>query len=230
MGYQIHSASVIGPGHISSGLPNQDAVLTRRWHKSWLAVVSDGMGSRPHSDIGSQCAVRAVLSAVQSLTFDVSDKELIHLIYKQWLGLLDKTKPNDAVATCLIAWGLASGETRLLQLGDGSIIYNANKKGVLVERDEGAFGNETTGLGISRKYSDWNCTTIKLENRQHSIALLTDGISDDIVDSNDFLIYTGKKLKNMGHRYGKQWISRQLKDWPTPAHTDDKTIALIQRV
>jgi len=188
------------------------------------------MGSRRHSDIGSRCACYAALMAVRVLPFNTSDKDLIHFIYKQWLNLLGETKPNDAVATCLIAWGVASGQTRLLQLGDGAIIFDGSEKGVLVSRSDSGFGNETTGLGVSRKYSDWHSRIIALESKSHAIALLTDGISDDVNDEGGFLTHTAKKLKPMGIRYGKKWITKQLESWPTPAHTDDKTIALIQRV
>lgn len=230
MAYLLHAATVRGPGHINTGLPNQDAVLVRHWKSSWLAVVSDGMGSRRHSDIGSRCACYAVLNAVRELPFDTSDKDLIHFIYRQWLNLLGEIKPNDAVATCLMAWGMASGKTRLLQLGDGAIIFDGSEKGVLVGRCDSGFGNETTGLGVSRKYSDWYCKNITLESKSNAIALLTDGISDDVSDEVGFLVFTAKKLKPMGLRYGKQWIKQQLVSWPTPAHRDDKTMALIQRV
>jgi serine/threonine protein phosphatase PrpC len=230
MGFLLHGASVIGPGHIASDQPNQDALLTRHWSDGWLAVVSDGMGSRPHSDIGSRCACSAVLAAVKSLSFNVSDKDFIHFIYKHWLRLLGNTQADDAVATCLIAWGMATGETRLFQLGDGAVIYNGSESWVLVSRDNAAFGNETTGLGASRKYSDWCCRTVGLDAENDAIALLTDGISDDVSDSTGFLEFTAMQLRTKGRRYGKSWIQKQLEEWPTPAHSDDKTMALIQRI
>lgn len=230
MGFLLHGASVIGPGHIVSGQTNQDSLLIRHWTDSWLAVVSDGMGSRPHADIGSQCACSAVLAAVKSLSFDVSDKDFIHFIYKEWLRLLGDIRADTAVATCLVAWGLASGETRLFQLGDGAVIYDGSDSGVLASRDNAAFGNETTGLGVSRKYSDWRCRTVLLSTEHHAIALLTDGISDDVSDSAGFLEDTALELRTKGRRYGKRWIQKQLEEWPTPAHSDDKTMALIQRI
>ncbi|WP_064604481.1 PP2C family serine/threonine-protein phosphatase [Photobacterium sp. J15] len=229
MGAYLCAASVRGLGHIESGTPNQDAVLTRKWNSSWLAVVSDGMGSKPHSEIGSRCACRAVLMAVKSLPFAVTDNDLIHCIYKNWLGLLGDIKPNDAVATCLVAWGQANGKTRLLQLGDGTILYHANEKGSLSERPEYGFGNETTGLGISRKYSDWACKQILLTKLGQGVALMTDGISDDLEHIDDFLPFMVQQMKGMGMRYGKQWITNELKAWPTPSNTDDKSIALIYR-
>ncbi len=46
-GWRSFGASVRGPGHVSSGLPNQDA--WSRTLRSWgeVVVVSDGVGSRP---------------------------------------------------------------------------------------------------------------------------------------------------------------------------------------
>ena len=142
MGTFLHSASVIGPGHILSGMPNQDAALTRRGKNDWLAVVSDGMGSRAHSDIGSRAVCKAVLRATKSLSFEVSDRELIHCIYKNWLNIIDTIRPNDAIATCLIAWGKCCGETRLLQLGDGMILIHTDEQCILTTRSEQSFGNE----------------------------------------------------------------------------------------
>jgi len=168
--------------------------------------------------------------AVKSLGFDVSDKDFIHVIYKNWLSMLGDTRADDAVATCLVAWGLASGETRLFQLGDGAVIYDDGESGMLFSRGDSAFGNETTGLGVSRKYSDWFCRVVRLDTDRHAIALLTDGISDDISDSAGFLEYTAFQLSTKGRRYGKRWIQKQLEEWPTPAHSDDKTMALIQRI
>lgn len=229
MGFYLRAASVRGPGHIESDTPNQDAVLTRKWRTSWLAVVSDGMGSRPHSDVGSRCTCKAVLMAVKALPFDTPDRELIHCIYRNWLGLLGDIKPNDAVATCLVAWGQVSGNTRLLQLGDGVILYHAIEKGSLSQRSEQEFSNETTGLGVSRKYSDWVCKRILLAKPGLGLALMTDGISNDLEQIDSFLPAMVQHMKEMGIRYGKQWINRELKAWPTPAHTDDKSIALIYR-
>jgi serine/threonine protein phosphatase PrpC len=61
------------------------------------------------------------------------------------------------------------------------------------------------------------------------VSLLTDGISDDIEEYQEFLKSTARSLRNKGIRSGKEWINRQLIAWPTPKHTDDKTIVVIQR-
>ena len=58
---------------------------------------------------------------------------------------------------------------------------------------------------------------------------MTDGISDDLTQTGGFVRDMIEQMKNMGSRYGKEWIRRELEAWPTPSHTDDKTIALIFR-
>ena len=229
MTFTLHSASVRGPGHIARKQPNQDAVLTRNNRHGWLAVVSDGMGSRLHADIGSRAVCQAVLRSTRQCKFNTSDRDLIQCIYQNWLELLGEINPNDAVATCLVAWGLKSGKCRLLQLGDGVILFSTKEQGVLKSRAENSFGNETTGLGLSRKFSDWSCKETKLSAIGQGVVLMTDGISDDIEQIYDFTPAVIASLRGKGIRYGKRWITRELENWPTPFHTDDKTIAVIHR-
>lgn len=187
------------------------------------------MGSRPLSDIGSRLACQAVLAATRQCSFDTPNRDLILCIYKNWLHTLGNVTPNDAVATCLVAWGLASGECRLLQLGDGMISCHGETSEQLSHRSENGFANETTGLGISRRISDWQCRTVKLHRPGQGIVLTTDGISDDIDDTAGFTEAIITRLRGKGIRYSKRWMTRELENWPTPKHTDDKTIAVIYR-
>lgn len=59
--------------------------------------------------------------------------------------------------------------------------------------------------------------------------LMTDGISDDLnQDAHEkFFQKMQKELARRSVRNGKRWISTQLEQWPTPGHSDDKTIAMI---
>lgn len=231
MRYVLRTTSVMGPGHIASGLPNQDYSLIRIWKQSWLAVVSDGMGSRPLSHIGSRLTCKAALWTTQHCNFDTPDRELIQCLYQRWLYTLNEIEiaPDDAVATCLIAWGKVSGECRLLQLGDGMIFTHNSTPERLVNKPENYFGNETTGLGISRKFSDWSCTKTLLTQSGEGIVLMTDGISDDIENPDEFTPAVITSLRGKGARYSKRWMTNELQNWPTPHHTDDKSIAVIYR-
>lgn len=227
MGLRIFSASVRGAGHILNNIPNQDAVLTRQWKDGWLAVVSDGMGSRAKSEIGSQCVCRSSLHVLKNASFAAPDRDIVLRIYQRWLRELGAVKPSDAVATCLIAWGQNSGQTRLFQLGDGALMYHPQEPYRPPCRQNDNFSNETTGLGISRKYSDWSTREVVLGKKGQGLALMTDGISEDLVLADQFVPYLIMTMGKMSRRRGKKWLRTQLENWPTPGHTDDKTLALI---
>ncbi|WP_158527405.1 PP2C family serine/threonine-protein phosphatase [Pelagibaculum spongiae] len=230
MAFQVHSASVVGPGHLQSGLPNQDTVQVRNGRKQWVAVVSDGMGSKPHAALGSKMACRAAHQVIKESDFTISDRELVQNLYRRWLLLLGEINPRDAVATILIAWGCADGKCRLLQLGDGVALFtHGGTTRILDSRNQQAFLNETTGLGISKKMSDWSCAHTDLFKLGDHVILMTDGISDDIEDFDQFAPDLISSLTSKGSRYSKCWLKKQLTEWPTPFHTDDKTIAVVSR-
>ena len=230
MRFQAYAATVAGPRHTALNQPNQDALLVRNWHKQWLMVVCDGMGSRPQASMGSRQACLAVAYVLRRSAFDVSDRFLIQAVYQEWLRRLGNIPPNDAITTCLFAWGLNSGETRLFQLGDGAVYYYTDQFACLGERGTEQFSNETTGLGLSRKFSDWRCGVVHLTEPNHGVGLLTDGISDDLVGEDQLLPTLSRSLHSKSSRLGSLWLKKQLIDWDTPNHTDDKTIALIYRV
>ena len=196
-----------------------------------MVVVSDGMGSRPHADIGAQQACLAVCASIQRSTFDRHERELIQEIYQNWLWRLSQhcppINPRDAAATCLFAWGRENGETRLFQLGDGAILYQTETFGQLVTRDTTQFSNETTALGISKKWSDWSYQAIKLRQLGHSVSLMSDGISDDLIHEEGFLAMLGERLRPKSPRQGKRWIQRELNKWKTPQHSDDKSLGFV---
>ena len=116
------SVSVIGPSHLLNGQPNQDSVLVKRVPSGWLAVVCDGMGSKPHSEVGSKQACLAAFGVIRAVDFGIESKVLIKQVYQMWLNSLGDIKARDAVTTCLIARVSDSGELRTFQLGDGLIL------------------------------------------------------------------------------------------------------------
>ncbi|MEO1940462.1 MAG: protein phosphatase 2C domain-containing protein [Candidatus Thioglobus sp.] len=219
------SVSVIGPGHLLSGQPNQDSVLVKSVPTGWLAVVCDGMGSKSHADLGSKLACRAVFNIIKKAKFTIDSKELIKLFYQQWLNSLGNVNANDAVTTCLICWLSHQGELRTFQLGDGLILTSQT---VHEHGDSNNFGNITTGLGKSRKFSDWQVTQQQL-SKGDVIALMTDGISEDINQGveMEFVNAISKSIKGKSIRQAKTWLKNEFKTWATPNHTDDKSLALL---
>lgn len=215
-----------GPGHAVDGSPNQDSLLLRRFDGFFLSVVCDGMGSKKQSHIGSRLACRAAYDVIRRADFEIDGKVLIEKIYRRWLFLLGNVSRRDAVTTCLICWGNSAGVVRYFQLGDGRIIASD-----IQCKGEGTnFGNETTGLGVSGKYSDWFVGEFVLGKNQ-GLAMMTDGISEDLElgCENQLLRSLVGSMKGQTKRRAKKNLVQELSDWPTPNHLDDKTIAVVIR-
>lgn len=229
MTWQFSRASVIGPAHTHSGLPNQDAVGLRRQGLRWVACVSDGMGSKPFSDIGSKTVVRTALDSLGIA--EEGDKEFVTSLYGRWLKRIKPINPGDAAATCLVAIRVKSNLIRLFQLGDGVILYRSNGVVSVVSPPGNTFTNETTALGVSKKFSDWAITEVKLSTRGDGVILMSDGISEDLPQESlpDFMESLYQSLRKKSIRNRNTWLKRELLDWPTPGHSDDKSIAVIFR-
>ncbi|MGO3455600.1 MAG: PP2C family serine/threonine-protein phosphatase [Marinomonadaceae bacterium] len=219
------SVSVIGPGHLLNGQTNQDSVLVKRVPSGWLAVVCDGMGSKPHAEVGSRQACRAAFRVIKKVDFSIENKVLIKQIYQKWLNSLGEIKASDAMTTCLIAWVSDSGVLRTFQLGDGLILTSQQ----LTEKlDANDFGNITTGLGKSKQFSDWQVTKQQL-NVGDVIALMTDGISEDLNQGMElaFVNTIVESTNGKSIRHAKTWLKNEFRYWGTPNHTDDKTLAVM---
>ena len=141
------------------------------------------------------------------------------------MNSLGDFKASDAVTTCLIAWVSDSGELRTFQLGDGLILTSQQ---TAEHSDTNDFGNITTGLGKSKQFSDWQVTKQKLSVGD-VIALMTDGISEDLHQGMelDFAHSIIESTKGKSIRQAKAWLKNEFRNWGTPNHTDDKTLALL---
>ena len=226
MSIKFVTATSIGPAHLEQQLANQDAVKCKTSNGFWATAVADGMGSRKFSGIGSKLAVNIAIDACMSSSFDISDKEIVTLIYSNWLCELKAAdiSSNDAVTTLLLTWGNNKGQFRYFQLGDGEIVSNLRQ---LSSNETDNFSNETTGLGISKKLSDWCIGSTCLAEDEKGITLMTDGISEDIDDHVGFSSSVISNAKGKSRRALKKKLITLLKAWPTPNHTDDKTIAVV---
>jgi len=221
-------ASVKGPAHETAGQPNQDAVGLWGLKGGWIATVADGLGSRPLSHIGSRTACQVARRTVTSAESLEDPKTLIGGIYRAWLSTLP-IPPVEAATTFLLAIAEADGRATLAQIGDGLLLYRANGMfGILTEAREG-FSNQTNALGLSKAWADWKSKQIKLEKPGDGIVLMTDGISDDLNwgELERFFNKLFREFEGRGPMKSKRWIKAELDNWPTPNHSDDKTIAMI---
>ncbi len=230
MNIETFIASVPGPKNIRENKKNQDATLNRTWKKEWLVVVCDGMGSKPYASIGSHLACQAVYNTVRTSSFDIPEKELVKKVYQSWLSYIQKLSPKikakDAATTCLFAWGDYSGKTRLLQLGDGAIFYKNDTFDSIHKKSDEMFSNETTALGYSTLWSDWQYKELYLKAGS-TIILMSDGISDDLGNPEEFMNFIQVKFSKISPHQGKKYLINELNHWQTPHHSDDKSIGII---
>lgn len=227
-------ASVIGPSHAKNGIPNQDFWVVRRFKWGNVVVVSDGLGSKPHSDHGSKSACFAVIDAAKSYhanpEADIVD--ILRLIHANWLVRIAPFSSSDCSSTCLFAIQLADVIT-LGRLGDGMIAFcGASLKSsfILDEKKQDSFSNYTNSL--QREFQPELWETIRVEGAEcKAIVLCTDGISDDLLPEKrmDFAQSLYSSYADMEAAKRKSDLNRWLNRWPVPGHTDDKTIAGLFR-
>jgi serine/threonine protein phosphatase PrpC len=235
--WRSFGASIIGPGHISTGKPNQDAWLA--FHHSWGdgVVVSDGLGSKPLSEFGSQMACRAVKKAARTLSkADADERQLsgrdrsqfLEAIHSNWLELIAPLPPRDAAATCLFVFSMNDGRVWIGMLGDGciAVIKHNGDVSSLTDDKSGSFSNMTSALSESVEEKHWQLSSIA-EDDCSAIMLCTDGVSDDLEDIEGFAKSFKDAYCGLSRILASRSARRMLEDWPTPKHSDDKTIACL---
>lgn len=222
--------SVRGPAHAAGGECNQDALGLWGWRRGQLAAVCDGLGSRPLSHIGSRLACLAVRHVLRGEMCQGDPKVLIGQVYRHWMQTLP-VAPSQAPCTLLLAACRPDGDTLVAQLGDGMLAYRVGGRFGVLTPSRSGFSNQTEALGISRSWADWQVTRLRLSEPGDALVLMTDGVSDDLMPErvDGFLRMLRKECAARSRRRSKAWLRRQLEAWPTPAHADDKTIAVIYR-
>ncbi len=230
--WRSFGASVIGPGHVTTGMPNQDAWAP--FHHIWGdgIVVSDGLGSKLFSDFGSRAACLAVARAVHNCSGkpNVERSVLSDRIKSKWISLLAPLTPRDCAATCLFAFRLNDGLVHMGMLGDG-LLAAVRGEGTVAslsdDKSEG-FSNMTAALSPDVTAEDWRWLSMPEKDCQ-SIVLCTDGVSDDLSDATGFVKAFCEAHRCLSSVSAARRARQVLEKWPTPKHSDDKTIACLFR-
>ncbi len=235
--WKSFGASVRGPGHIAEGLPNQDSWMP--FHHAWGdgIVVSDGVGSKPFSDFGSEAACLAVGFAAQvyRIKADISKTEidssfLFERIKSHWLSLVSPLEPRDCSATCLFAVRFGDGVIHLGMLGDGlAAALKADGSVVSLSEDKTqGFSNITAALSPNVSPKEWRYLSL-LEEECIAVLLCTDGVADDLDNSEGFVSGFIEAHCSIAGISANRRTREILEKWPTPKHSDDKTLACLCR-
>jgi len=225
--------SVRGPRHKRASLPNQDAWKARAYSWGNVVVVSDGLGSKSLSDIGSKAACNAVIDAARhfaahSIAPIETIPPLIHALWRIRLGLHDV---NECCATCLFVIQILDriilgkiGDGLIAALGDAAASGNADKVLMTADKeDSDSYINNATDC-LSEKFylKQWELKELSAASYTR-IMLCTDGVSDDLTPAG-CEIFSGE-ICNNGNNVPE--LRHTLVKWPVQGHSDDKTIACL---
>lgn len=227
--WKSFGASVPGPAHLAAGLPNQDAWAA--FHRDWGdgIVVSDGLGSKPFSSFGSKAACQAVTQACRSRA-EANPASLLQRITSNWLSLVAPLEPSDCAATCLFAFRTKTGVIHLGMLGDGLVAAIRSDGSVMSLADDKSQGFSNITAALSQRVSerDWQFSSLP-ERDCLAILLCSDGVADDVEDIPGFVTGVIDAHHSMAAVTANQCLQAMLEKWPTPKHSDDKTITFLCR-
>lgn len=226
---RVVASSVRGPSHVRDGLPCQDAWLAVANARASLAVVCDGMGSRPRSCEGSRAATLATRDAwrLWRRSSVGSVEDLIRLVEAAWRLRLVSVPADEAATTCLLYAEDGHGRAAQAQLGDGLIARRSPDGWVAVHaaRSEG-FGL-TFGLGTPHTLADWSFTLVEPLATGEVLLLATDGVSEDIEPDRigDLAAWVVDDVGPL--QRPARALANELRKWPVPHHQDDKTLLVM---
>lgn len=226
----VFGATVRGPAHIVARAPNQDAWKRARVGGAHVVVVSDGMGSRPFARNGSRAACCAVIDAVRQWRRhpDAPLDILLALVHLLWRARIAPLSPEDCACTCLFAVVEPDGSGIVAQLGDGLVVLRDDEGiSTLNMESRKGFANETDALGVTSRISAW--TKTQVERRLRTVVLCTDGVAEDLLPDRlgEFVDWLVSDVRAEEPRRRRRVLERAFREWPTPNHIDDKTIAVV---
>lgn len=224
-------ASVPGPRHRVLSRRNEDAWTARRWNYASMAVVADGMGSRPFARAGSQAACAAAVGAARWAlrVRETSPAAISAELEDRWLKSISEIcEPSQAATTCLWVLGRLEGPLLMGQVGDGMVAVRGPDGTVefLAKRD--GFTNETDALGLSGDVH-WHSLYRPTLEPGTAVLLATDGVSDDLDPERigEFIEMLTMDFAPLAPHERWAALRRELAHWPTPHHLDDKTLVVL---
>lgn len=233
--WQFFGASVKGLGHVQLGLPNQDAWTGRHYSFGSFIAVCDGVGSRPHAAHGARQACLAAADAVRlwSKADQAPVAMLVRLVHTLWSICVHACGQWQCATTCLMAAGLGNDRLLIGQLGDGLAMVKLTNGDlrILTHPEESEFTNETAALGTGTSPGEWRIGLIDNVAIGTSVLLATDGVSDDLLPGKlgAFADFVRTEFAPRAPRNRWCELVQALRNWPTPRHNDDKTLAFMWR-
>ena len=226
---RVVASSVRGPTHTRDGTPCQDAWLAVPGSRASMAVVCDGMGSRPRAREGSRAATLAARDAWRAWCRSPvgSVEDLVRLLEVCWRLRLAEIPPDQAATTCLLYAEDGHGRAAFAQCGDGLAARRTAEGTVQVHPSRSLDFGLTHALGTPHSLSDWSLSLVPPIAAGEAVILATDGVSEDLKPDRlaDLAAWV---MDDLGpHPRAGRLLCAELRNWPVPHHQDDKTLLVM---
>lgn len=208
---------------------NQDSFQYSDFGFGQILVLSDGLGSRKHSDVGSRSFCNCVVELAKETRCSVEAygdiNGFLAEIHRRWLASLDGHEVKDCYCTALFVM-IKSGLYISAHLGDGVIVVMADGKAHVSLEEKESFSNITNALTENFVLEDW-CVEKCNFDVMEGVYLSSDGV--ELKEYKDTLYADFARDFCMGYEgmscddiesHIKDWLI----DWPS---NDDKTIVFL---
>ncbi len=230
---EFFGASMRGPMHQKAGRPCEDAWSGRVFVTGIAIAIADGMGSKPCAAHGAQSACASAIRGARLWAGAprIGSEWVSRWVEAQWRFAVAPHEPQHCATTCHLLATHPEAGLMYAGLGDGMALFQEGNQAVqcLSSRNTGNFLNETLGLGVNHRMTDWIHVQIPLPKGPWIAVLLTDGIADDLRPEklDTFVKWLRKEIAPHSPADRATALRRALRDWPTPGHLDDKTVAVL---
>ncbi len=208
---------------------NQDSFICKSVINGYILVLSDGMGSKKFSQIGSKAICEVLIQEFEDESVPLKRLDWITFLkkcHKKWIDNLKEYDITQCYATMLVLM-VQDKYLKAARLGDGFLsILVDDTDYILMDQKEDYFANETDCL--MAEFDD-ECLEVLELNFERFIGAVacSDGIEIGVMKeeeirlfTNDFIYEYAKIPADEGKKDIEGWVS----SWPG---MDDKTIAYM---
>jgi len=189
-------ARAIGTAHVRQGLPCQDRLACRVWHRAGhppvlIAALADGAGSADKAEVGAALATSLFVDIAteafdDGAGMDQCEQTLRHAVSEAKLALSlkaghDGRTPNDYASTLLTAILSPTGGV-IGQIGDGAAVIEDRENGWRPVHwpDHGEYANTTSFLSQPDALEQLRLATFATPVTR--IAMFSDGLERLVLD------------------------------------------------
>lgn len=208
---------------------NQDYFISKEFKDGYIMVVSDGMGSKKMSQIGSKVICESIYDRISQGKIDLNlleFKDVLFSCHKEWKKRLEEFDLSQCYCTLLVVIVLRD-KIKAARLGDGFLsIYVDDNIYCLFDDKEEHFLNETDCL--REKFDREKIEILDLDYKTFKGAICcSDGIEIGTMQKNEICDFTKDFIISYSNK-NKTDILDNIKIWLNNwTGNDDKTIAYI---